>query len=68
MSKRCVKNYSLEFKQSSAKLATESDQPINKTAEELGVNTNTLHGWINKYTPKNAAKTKKESDIHEELK
>ena len=42
-------HYTSEFKESAVKLATESDQPISKTAEELGVNPNTLHTWISKY-------------------
>jgi transposase len=40
--------YASEFKESAVKLAIESDQPITKTAEELGVNKNTLHTWISK--------------------
>ena len=42
-------NYSLEFKQSSAKLAVESEQSIAQTAEELGINTNTFYAWVAKY-------------------
>ena len=45
-------NYSLEFKQSSAKLAVESEQSIAQTAEELGINTNTLYAWVAKYSQK----------------
>lgn len=70
MSKRTVKNYTLEFKQSSAKLAAESEQPIAQTARDLGINVNTLHGWVNQYAPtaikpKNAKVT---DELHEELK
>ena len=36
-------DYTAEFRETAAKLAIESDQPVSKTAEELGVNTNTLH-------------------------
>jgi transposase len=43
-------NYPLEFKVSSAQLAVDSDQPIAKTARDLGVNHNTLHNWIAKYS------------------
>jgi transposase len=43
------KSYTLEFKQSSAKLAAESGQSIAQTARELGINENTLHGWVGKY-------------------
>jgi transposase len=39
-------------------LAIESDQPIAKTAKDLGVNVNTLHTWIGKYSkPKTAVAT-----------
>jgi transposase len=41
--------YTTEFRESAVKLAVESDQPVSKTAEELGVNKNTLHTWISKY-------------------
>ncbi len=70
MSKRKVKNYALEFKQSSAKLALETDQPISQTANDLGVNVNTLHGWVNKYYPNHMAvkKTSLKDDATEELK
>jgi transposase len=46
MSKQLKNNYSAEFRASSVKLALESDQPIAKTARDLGVNTSTLHTWI----------------------
>ncbi len=32
-----------EFKESAVKIAIESDQPIAKTAKDLGVNVNTFH-------------------------
>ena len=35
--------YSSEFRESSIKLALESDQPIAQTARDLGVNPNTIH-------------------------
>ena len=35
--------YTSEFKESAVKLAIESDQPIAKTAKDLGINVNTLH-------------------------
>jgi len=49
MEKRKIKRYTEEFKQSSAKLAVESDQPISATARNLGVNEVTLHGWVKRY-------------------
>ncbi len=45
------RNYSLEFKRSSAKLASESDVPISKTAKDLGVHETTLYGWVKRYYP-----------------
>lgn len=42
--------YTSEFKGSAVKLAIESDQPIAQTAKDLGVNPNTLHTWISKYS------------------
>jgi transposase len=48
--KRKLKIYSAEFRASSVKLAIDSDLPITQTAKDLGVNANTLHTWINKYS------------------
>ena len=51
MSKRTIKQYTLEFKQSSARLASSSDQSILKTAKELGISSSTLHSWVYQYCP-----------------
>ena len=51
MSKRQVKNYTEEFKLSSAKIASESNQAIKITAQELGVHPTTLCGWVKRYYP-----------------
>lgn len=45
------KIYSTEFRESSMKLAIGSNKPIAQIAKDLGVNPNTLHTWINKYSP-----------------
>ena len=50
MSNKTRQNYPLEFKVSSAQLAVDSDQPIAQTARDLGINHNTLHNWIEKYS------------------
>lgn len=50
-------SYTEEFKASAVKLAIESDQPVTKTAEELGVNKNTLHTWISNYRRPQKPKT-----------
>ncbi len=68
--KQKIKTYSAEFKESSVKLAIGSDKPITQTAKDLGVNANTLHTWINKYTqPKECSKTvRTDEHLYEELK
>lgn len=55
-------NYPLEFKVSSAQLAVDSDQPIAQTARDLGVNHNTLHNWIAKYSDSNQVNQKNMSN------
>ncbi len=50
MSKEKPKTYPPEFRESSVKLAIESDQPIAHTAQDLGINPNILHTWIRKYS------------------
>ncbi len=56
--------YTAEFRESAIKLAIESDQPIIKTAEELGVNKNTLHTWISKYHHPQKQKAERVEDEH----
>lgn len=58
MSAKQKNNYPLEFKISSAQLAVDSDQPIAATARNLGINHNTLHGWIDKYSDSNKTNQK----------
>ena len=41
-------SYNEEFKDSSVKLALESNQPYAQTARELGIKVNTLYTWIDK--------------------
>ncbi len=45
--------YPAKFKESSVKLALESDQPMSQTARELGVNPKLLYSWVNKYSGTN---------------
>ena len=70
MSKRKLASYTEEFRQSSAKLAYESDQPVSTTAENLGVHETTLYGWIAKYYPNRSKRQKIDQaiDPYEELK
>jgi transposase len=44
MKKRKITICSLEFKQSSAKLAIDSEQPYHHIAKELGLHPTTLYG------------------------
>jgi transposase len=62
MSSNQKNNYPLEFKISSAQLAIDSNQPVAKTARDLGVNHNTLHGWIDKYSDSNQINQKSMSN------
>ncbi len=50
MSSRKYKQYPAEFRESSAKLALESDQPISQTARELGITASKLYCWIKVYS------------------
>ena len=71
MSREKPKTYPAEFRESSVKLANESDQSIAETAKKLGINVNTLHTWIAKYSrPVTATdKTVRTDDhLYEELK
>ena len=58
------KEYTAEFRESAVKLAVESDQSITKTAEELGINKNTLHTWISKYHRPKKQKLNQVEDEH----
>lgn len=62
------KSYTLEFKRSSAKLAAESGQPIAQTARELGMNVNTLHGWVGKYYRSEKVSEAQSFNLEDELK
>lgn len=68
MSKRTNKKYTLEFKQSSAKLAVTADQPIHQTAVNLGVSPATLYGWVKTYHPDSKHSNTDASNIESELK
>ena len=46
-----------------------ADQPIAETARELGVNGNTLHTWIKKYSrPNEEGSGRTDEHLYEELK
>lgn len=69
MSQKNPKVYSAEFRESAVKLANESDKSIAQTARGLGINENTLHTWISKYSrPVETAKaTRTDDPPYEEL-
>lgn len=60
--------YPSEFKESAVKLAIEADQPIAQTAKELGINVNTLHTWIGKYSRPKAASVRTTEHHFDEIK
>lgn len=70
MSQEKPKTYTAEFRESAVKLANESDKPVAQIARDLGINENTLHTWINKYSRPTAHDKSVRSDDHlyEELK
>lgn len=47
-----IKQYSPEFKLEAVKRVLSSGAPVARVAAELGVNENTLHGWMKKYRDK----------------
>jgi transposase len=61
-------SYTSEFKESAVKLAVESDQPIAQTARDLGLNPNTLHTWISKYSKPKTAIERTDEHIYDEVK
>jgi transposase len=64
------KAYSAEFRESAVKLANESDKPTAQTARDIGVNENTLHTWISKYSRpvENAKAARTDDHLYDELK
>lgn len=71
MSQKKANSYTAEFKEAAVKLAVESEQPVNQTARELGINVNTLHTWIRKYQGKRDVSSGSSVDtqhLYEELK
>jgi transposase len=68
MSDKKPNTYSSEFKESAVKLAIEASQPIAQTAKELGINVNTLHTWIGKYSQPKGASMRTTEHHFDELK
>ena len=68
MSSRKYKQYPAEFRESSARLALESDQPISQTARELGVTAKRLYYWINAYSGSDERSSPVKEPASEEIK
>ena len=70
MSQEKPKVYTAEFRESAVKLANESDKQITQTARDLGINENTLHTWISKYSRpfENTKSVRTDEHLYEELK
>lgn len=70
MGTRSNKQYTEEFRRSSAKMAVELDQPIAATARDLGIQDGTLYGWVAKYYPdrQQSSHSGDKPDSSEELK
>jgi transposase len=62
--------YTAEFRASAVKLANESDKPVTQVAKDLGINVNTLHTWISKYSrlQENDKTVRTDQHLYEELK
>ena len=43
------KYFTAEFKIEAVKRVERTGEPVSRVAEELGINVNTLHGWIHRY-------------------
>ncbi len=60
--------YTSEIKELAVKLVLESEQPIAQTARDLGINPNTIHTWINKYSKPKTAVARSDEHIYDENK
>jgi transposase len=70
MNQEKLKVYTAEFRESAVKSANESDKPIAQTVRDIGVNENTLHTWISKYSRpvENPKAMRTDDPLYEELK
>ena len=62
--------YTAEFRGSAVKLANESSQTMAEVAKGLGINVNTLHAWVSKYskTRETGEPERTDEHIYDELK
>ena len=68
MSDKKVKTYNAEFKESSVKLALESEVSIAQTARDLGVPPHTMYTWVSKYSKGKGSAMKHDQHIYDEVK
>jgi transposase len=68
LEKRKITIYTPEFRESSVKLAIESGRPVSQVAKELGINENTLHTWLAKYSKPKESGMRTTDHIYEENK
>lgn len=68
MTKIKQQGYSAEFKESAVRLAIESQQPMSRTAKELGVTKTTLYTWVNKYSKPKESTMRTDEHLYDELK
>ena len=68
MPSRKYKQYPAEFRESSAKLAIESNQPMSQTAQELGVRPKSLYSWVKVYSGDNCKTPSSREPASEEIK
>lgn len=70
MNQEKPKVYTAEFRGSAVKLANKSDKAIAQIARDIGVNENTLHTWISKYSRPvdNTKAVRTDEHLYEELK
>ncbi|TCV81209.1 transposase [Methylomonas methanica] len=64
MSREKPNTYTAEFRASAVKLANESDKSVTQVAQDLGVNVNTLHTWIGKYSRRESPDNPIRTDGH----
>lgn len=57
-------SYTAEFRASAVKLTNKSDKPIVQVAKDIGINVNTLHSWIGKYSRPKENNTAVRTDGH----
>ncbi len=68
MSSRKYKQYPAEFRESSAKIALETDRPMSQTARELGVTPKSLYSWVSVYSGGNGKVITSKESASEEIK